>query len=88
MVLSYPAGGAYLLQTSLGIGTPVNLFNLCLQCTSERGLSQREWVPGPVVRILGSPWLWLNVWVSLSEVLHLLCSVSSSVKWGLAASAL
>ena len=30
-----------MLQTSLGIGTPVNLFNLCLQCTSERAESAR-----------------------------------------------
>lgn len=41
MVLCYPLGGAYLLQTSPGIGTPVNLFNLCLQCTSERAESAR-----------------------------------------------
>ena len=41
MVLSYPLGEAYLLQTSPRIGIPVNLFNLCLQGTSERAESAR-----------------------------------------------
>ena len=88
MVLSYPLGGAYLLQTSPGIRTPVNLLNLCLQCTSERAESARmgAWPCGQDSGFI----LALVEYVGELEQspFTFLCSVFSSVKWGLAASTL